>query len=49
MLLGCIALVLVTTIRVKKEKETLKHRWSRNFRWDLQSLRLEQLQEWKNI
>jgi len=34
----------VTKIRVEKKKEALRHRWSRDFKWDLQLLKLEQLQ-----
>ena len=45
MFLGGIILVLVTTIRVEEEEveeeEVLRYRQSRDFRWDLQPLRLE--------
>ena len=44
-----ITLVLVTTTRVEEEEETSRQRWSRDFKWVLQSLRLEQLQGWNKM
>ena len=35
MFLGDIALISVIKIRVEKEKKALRHRWSRNSRWNL--------------
>ena len=49
MCLEGITLALVTTTRVEKEKEASRQRQSRDCRWVLQSLRLEQLQGWKEM
>ena len=44
-----ITLASVTTTRVEGEEEASRQRRSRDCRWDLQSLRLEWLQGWKEM
>jgi len=47
--LKSIALVSVTTTRVEEEEEASRQRWSRDSKWVLQLLRLEQLQRWNEM
>jgi len=49
MFLGGIALASVTTTRVEKEEEASRQRQSKDSKWVLQLLRLEQLQEWNEM
>jgi len=49
MFLKGIALASVTTTRVEEEEEASRQRWSRDSKWVLQLLRLEQLQRWNEM
>jgi len=49
MFLGDIVLISVTTTRVEGKEETSRQRQSRDSKWVLQLLRLEQLQEWNEM
>ena len=49
MFLGGIALASVITTRVEEEEEASRQRRSRDSKWVLRSLRLEQLQGWNEM